>query len=112
MPRFWISSALSVSSREITGVLTETVTMSPIGLNLRHPTQVRAPHGPNWAVSECAKCIKCNEITHAQICDKMPPVGIEPETLTIKACAITQITRWPAAPDSLHVGDIDKFQKL
>ena len=31
---------------------------------------------------------------HTHICDKMPPVGVEPETLTSAAQIITQLTKW------------------
>ena len=48
-----------------------------------------------------------NEIAHAQICDKIPFAGVEPETLA--HAAQTHLTKWSGCLDFLRAGARAKF---
>ena len=51
-----------------------------------------SPTDGKLRASECVNVQ--NEITHSHICASMPPVGLEPATLTHLAQTLKQLTKW------------------
>ena len=49
------------------------------------------------------------EIAHAQMCDKIPLVGIGPETLARGTQTLTQLTKWSGVMDFFRAGSMGKF---
>ena len=49
-----------------------------------------------------------NEIAQARICDKIPLMGLEPETLALSPQTIAQLTKWSGGMDCLRAGSMAK----
>ena len=69
-------------------------------LTLGPPAQVRAPQVANYALVN----VQMHYMHMHTFALKMPPVGLEPTTLTHVAQTITQLTKWSGGPRWFALG--------